>query len=563
MHYLKHTSIRSAFFISAIVALCFAFPGSLRAALFEQLAVCVKASSLGNAVTAYPPGPMAIHYNPAGLAKLEGTQFNQGIYYIPIMAKTGKFKQGIDPETGKPWAPFGGYFNNGRDPLDGQEGTTTNGLMILPLIGPLPVLIAPDIGLSYKPPGSRWTFGVGQYAPAAVGMEHGDEDDPNRFIGSKVGIQRLVVAAPAVAYQLTDTVSVGASFGIGINAMKFTSSMRTPNDMVALTGAIGEATAGLEIPVLSELTLPPPWFGGGLDPYEEVGNLDFLAEDFHTTSYNLGFLWDPCDWFSFGAVYQSESVTDMSGHYEMKYGRRFQNVVNWLGSSPLTLVVASIFNLPYEGTSLQEGTMTIEVPFPARFQCGIMLRPIERLRLLVDANWTEWSTWENMVIVFDQDIQLLRFGRLMGYQHGTRKLVMKTGFESTWHLSYGLEYYLTDKFCMRFGYEHRPSSVPDEWYGPVPMPDMYIYSIGCGITLMDEKLVKPKNAMEFQHQLMTPCSIDLLFMYIRSSYEMKSNTSKNFNSTNFTIPVYNPYAGLDYEQEIVGYGFAVNANFKW
>ena len=35
-----------------------------------------KALSLGNAVTADPPGVDSIHYNPAGLAKLRGRQYN-------------------------------------------------------------------------------------------------------------------------------------------------------------------------------------------------------------------------------------------------------------------------------------------------------------------------------------------------------------------------------------------------------------------------------------------------------------------------------------------------------
>ncbi|MBN2180261.1 MAG: outer membrane protein transport protein [Deltaproteobacteria bacterium] len=550
--------------------LVFTFSAYSYGALFEQLAVSTKASTLGNAVTAYPPGPMSIHYNPAGLTKLEGTHFNQGVFWIPVMAKTGKFKQGIDPDTGEYWAPFGGYFNplnrpegEPKDPLHGTEGTTDNGTMILPIIGDLPVLIAPDMGVSYSPPGSRWTFGIAQYVPFGVGMEHADENDPNRFIGSNVGIQRLIVAAPAVAYQLSDTVSVGVSTGIGINAMKFTSSMRTPNDMVALTGALGEATENLEIPPITELTLPPPWFGGGLSPYEQVGKLDFLCEDFFTTSYNLGFLWEPNDWFAFGAVYQSQSETDMSGHYEMEFERSFQNVVNWLGSSPMTISIAAIFALPYRGTPLQEGTMTIDVPFPARTQFGIMLRPIERLRLLCDLNWTEWGAWENMEICFDQDIQLLQFARMMGYQGGPRKLIMKTGFENTWHLGYGLEFDVTKQLALRLGYEKRPSSVPDEWFGPVPMPDMEIYSIGLGLNLEDARKKKPKDPMDFQHQLSKPCSIDVGFTWLTSEYKLKSNTSKNFNSTNFTIPVYNPFAGLDYEQKITSYVIAINANFKW
>src|ERR1700754_3104385 len=53
---------------AALAALC-APPA--RAALTENLAVSPVAMSLGNAVTADPPGLDSIHFNPAGLSKLQ------------------------------------------------------------------------------------------------------------------------------------------------------------------------------------------------------------------------------------------------------------------------------------------------------------------------------------------------------------------------------------------------------------------------------------------------------------------------------------------------------------
>ena len=548
----------------SLIAILF-FPSHGYCGLFEQLAISTKAMSLGNAVTAYPPGVMAIHYNPAGLTHLEGTHFVNGVTYIPILAKTGRFETGHFPD-GKPFEPFGGWFSvdpDNPDPIAGTEGTSTNGTMILPIIGDLPVLIAPHMGVSYRPSGSRWTFAVGQYVPAGVGMEHGDEGDPNRFLGRNVGIQRMIVAAPSVGYKVSDTLSVGVSVGYGIAAMKFDSVMRTPNDMVALTGALGEVTEGLEIPIVSELTLPPPWFNGGLKPYDAAGSLEFLTEDFLTTSYNVGLLWEPKDWFSFGAVYQSGSEADMSGEYEMKYDKQFQNFVNYFGRSPMTLIIAAMFDLPYQSVAEQKGTLTVNIPFPARAQFGVKLKPIKRLTLLCDANWTQWSKWETTEIVFDQKIQLLRFAKLMGYTGGDNKLVMQNNLKNTWHLSYGLEFQLLDNLALRLGYEPRPTSVRDEYFGPVPMPDMKIYSVGLGLTLDDTRKKKPKDAMEFQHQTSKPCSIDLAFAYMTSEYKIPMDGSTNLNSTNFTNVVYNPYAGLDYEIEIESYIISLAMNFKW
>ena len=46
----------------------------VEAQLAQNLTIHPKALALGNAVTADPPGIMAIHYNPAGLTKLDGRQ---------------------------------------------------------------------------------------------------------------------------------------------------------------------------------------------------------------------------------------------------------------------------------------------------------------------------------------------------------------------------------------------------------------------------------------------------------------------------------------------------------
>ena len=53
----------------AVAAAC---APAARAALTENLTTNVTAMALGNAVTADPPGIGSIHFNPAGLARLEG-----------------------------------------------------------------------------------------------------------------------------------------------------------------------------------------------------------------------------------------------------------------------------------------------------------------------------------------------------------------------------------------------------------------------------------------------------------------------------------------------------------
>jgi hypothetical protein len=74
------------------------------------------------------------------------------------------------------------------DPLSYTTGKVENGRIFIPGIGPvdLPVLAAPvPLGISYRKPGSPWTFATAIYAPYAGGLSH-DDDDPARFQGKNV-----------------------------------------------------------------------------------------------------------------------------------------------------------------------------------------------------------------------------------------------------------------------------------------------------------------------------------------------------------------------------------------
>jgi len=165
-------------------------------------------------------------------------------------------------------------------------------VIALPFLGTLPFIAAPTNGIVHHDKDSPFAYGFAIVTPFAGGWRHNDADDPMRFLGQTVSLARIVLE-PGISYRVTKTLAIGASFGLGLSFMDFQTRMRAPNDMVALTGALGQSTKGLEIPIVSELTLPAPWFGGGLSPYEDLGGLKFFAQDDLNTSFNVGFLWIP------------------------------------------------------------------------------------------------------------------------------------------------------------------------------------------------------------------------------------------------------------------------------
>jgi long-subunit fatty acid transport protein len=526
---LKHVD-KQNWLIATVVWILITSAPCAYAAFHEQLAIDTVAISLANTVTARPPGHMSIHYNPAGLSQLpDGKYFSNGLT-IPIIEKTSCFKQDPDFE-----GFLGGYKD---DPVDGKCGTSSSGRMYIPFYDDtIDFLLAPTLGLSYRKPGSKWTFAVGQYAPFAVGLVHGDDGDPSVYGGKSVYQQHLVYIAPAVSYQMTPTISVGLTVGLGQTAMGAEVDMRAPNDLVALTEVLGEATEGLEIPILSELTLPPPWFGGGLGPYDQVASFSMDARDDFSPNFNVGFLWEPSGWLALGACYQSPIKTQLTGTYRFDYSDDWQRMVNWFGSSPLLVITSGVFDLPMEPVSQQSGTVTTKITFPQRAQFGIKVKPLSKLSLMADLHWADWSVLKQDKFIFDQDIQLLKLVKMLGYTGGNDTLILERNFEDTWHWSVGLEYDILDWLTFRCGYERRISSVQAELFDLMyALPDLENFGAGFGFRL--------KNGM----------TIDIAGGYvINESYVVPNNTSTNMNSTDFTNPVYNPYAGLDYEQKTVTY----------
>lgn len=518
------------------------FVNTAMAAFNENPAVDAKATGLANACTADPPLHMSAHFNPAGLSRVdEGAVFSNG-FGIPIIKRVGRFTEDENFEgfMGGQWGPQAEYnpedpesAHGGPDPLRNTEGENANMRMYLPFVGPIDFLAAASLGLSYRKPESKWTFAYTNYAPYGGGMSHTNPGDPMRFGCKSLYLQHLLYAAPTVSYKASEKLSFGLSVGMGQTAMGISLDQRTPNELVALTRVIGDATRDLEIPVVSEQTLPPPWLGGGLGPYEHNTSLAMDLRDDFTPSFNLGMLFEPNHWFGFGICYQSEAKAQLTGHYRFDFSEQWMRHVDWNASSQYTLTTAGMLDIPHRPVKYQEGTVAATQTFPKRLDLGIKLKPFSKLQLTADLHWSNWAAVGKDEFIFDQRIQLFRVAKLLGYTGGDNKLVVTRNMEDTWHWGLGLQYDLTEKLTLRCGYEYRPASLPKDKFDALYfLPDMKYYGAGLTVKL-------PKKI-----------TVDLGLGYLcNDSFKVNSNESTNLNSEDFTKIVYNPYAGLNYEQE--------------
>ncbi|WP_051155348.1 OmpP1/FadL family transporter [Noviherbaspirillum massiliense] len=513
-----------------------------QAAMTENLVTSPVAMSLGNAVTADPPGIDSIHFNPAGLARLSGKQESHSFFGASIRT-TASFhsRDGFN---------IGGWT---QDPLDGTQTGPVRQTLYIPVYGlpnwRLPAAGGAGLGLSFNNEGSPFTFATASYITQAMSVDRTkDPNDPGRFDGRLVQLQRLVYLSPSVGYKFSETLRVGAAVPIAYSAFALNTDMRMPN---TLLGIIGKIQQGWCPPGGGNLfdTLTIGLCGGGdegrLNPFKKAANMNLDLTAPIDPTVNLGVLWEPADWFGFGVVYQSGSKTKYTGRYTITTEPMLRSFVQGMYSSLFGPIVGATLGMPSSIPQVQSGTVTATIPFPTHWQFGIKLKPVDMFQFNFDANYTKWGDWNAMTFQFDQSIKLLEMARLFGTGDST-KLTIPRGYKSVWHFGYGLQVNATNKLTLRFGYEPRKSSIPKDKIDLVaPLPDTKLYSVGLGYKLDDKS------------------EINIGASYMKGSFNAPANSSCNMNCDNFLNVIYNPYAGMDVSGDIRVRYFGITYNKRF
>lgn len=537
------------------------FAASLaRGELATNIAIDVRAMSLGNAVTADPPGIMAIHFNPAGLAKLEGRRMDLQ-FVAADFAMNSEFSAppgynvfgfSDDPVVCADPANDGAdrcrAFKVGKSSVEGVS-------LYIPVIDevidlpPGPVGGGPLPSFSIKPPGSKVTFANAIYAPLIAGF-HRSPDDPGNYLGERVALERLTYLSPSLGWQVNDTWSVGASVGLSYQAIALQMDFRTPNELLGFTRVLDEDICA-PFRGQSNIVLDIFLFGAcgaeeGLDPFESLAKMDLALEQRMSPTYNLGVLWEPTPNFAWGLVWQSEAEMNLKGKYTMTYSKPTRDVLNSIGGSPTGAIALAVLGIPSHVEPQETGILSMALTFPAHMQTGIKYRFLPRWKINLDLGWSDYGKWQAFDINFDRNVAALGLARLLSPGVTTSSLSMPLGYQSTWQLSSGVEWDFTDRLTLRLGYEPRASAVPQDRRSPmVPINEAELFGLGLGYKWDKES------------------QVDIAFSYIHSQDKIPAGSSCAANCTGLNNIIYNPYAGLDIatEAEIFYFGFAYRTSW--
>ena len=552
--YLKLCPLTIAVFLAGLSNLA-------NAQLGQDLSVDMRSLSLGNAVTADPPGISAVHFNPAALAKLDGLQTDvQGIlanfdikrdYSAP--ARYNIFGYSDDPIVCNDGPEVDvGICTDFKGTVSGDVEYASLYVPILKKIvdlGPGFPVAAPTAGISYKPPGSKITYATSIYAPLVAGF--GAEDgNPSNYMGQQVALERITYLSPSLGYQVNDNLYLGATFAMSYQAIAMKTDLRFPNEMIGVLRMVDEVVCGPfkeNGEIITNLLL----FGmcnakEGMNPFSKVGSMDVALEQSLSPSYNLGLLWEPTDDFSFGMVYQSEAKMRLHGKYLINVAEAPQQLIAGLNSSATGQILAAILGFPSYAPAVESGLLAMDFKYPQHFKAGIKYKIFPDLQMNFDLGWTDFSAWDKFKFEFDRQISLLKVAKLLSNDVTDRSLSLPLKFQSSWRWGIGFEYSATDRLKLRMGYEPRTSSIPDDKRNTmVPINNAQLFGLGVGYRFDQDT------------------DLDLTVGFLRSRDDIPENTSSLSNKKGVDNLLLNPYAGLDVKTNTKVTLLGINYRTRW
>ncbi len=507
-----------------------------------------KALSLGNAVTADPPGIDSIHFNPAGLARIKGRvlQLKMVAADFSVVMDIGDYVDARKNRLQEMKAT--GLFEDGYfdDEAHMSTSETEGAALMLPFFGltELPAIAAPLGGASYSPPGKDVTFATNVYAPMMVGF-YRQEDDPGRFIGERMSLMHLTYFSPSFGLKVTDEFAVGAALTFNYVGVGMDLPIRAPH---AGQLFLGDLQSQCDFVLREEFVgfqdlAPQLCRGERLGLYNQLAYLEFEVEQELVPGLNVGLLWSPTEWLTLGANYIHSFPIEMDGWF------RWTNGDNWVAfMEPLLQPDANGVSLAGQlnsalslmgwsfpqGQNLTEGDASIAMEMPGQLMLGLSLQVTDYLKVNVDYKFSGWSSWQVLEVTFSEPVDFLRLAEIIQPDlAGKQRIAFPLGLEDTWNWALGVEYQYSTNSVVRFGVEDRPTSLPDDGLTPLlPLGSGTLYGAGLGLKLDSDAV------------------IEVGIGYMKSSLEMPGGSAQVGNSLDPSKLIYSPYAGSDLNVEL-------------
>jgi long-chain fatty acid transport protein len=147
------------------------------------------------------------------------------------------------------------------------------------------------------------------------------------------------------------------------------------------------------------------------------------------------------------------------------------------------LVYRSPFEITFNGwATLQGNAMSgadansragASIQFPQSVAAGYAYRPLPKLKLEVDVDWTDWATLDN--------VYLRSSNPLFNAGSNPSQSTIRFNWMDSFYYEFGAQYELSDHWVVRGGYIFSENTVPNSSFSPtLPDSNRHVFSIGLG-----------------------------------------------------------------------------------
>ena len=389
-----------------------------------------SASGMGNAfagAAAVGEDASTTWFNPAALTRLKKRQAITALHIIDSNVDYTDKGSSLNP-----------LFTDGttaRGTLTGTNGTDEE-------LG-----FVPNAYIAY-PIKPGMVFGLGINAPFGLVVDY-DDDWVGRYHALRSDLATININ-PAFAMKFGDKFSVG--FGVSAQYADVTLSNAIDSGAVCFSVAAGN-------PALQALCVEP---GPGKEPLtpnkQSIDSKGTVSGDSWGYGFNLGLLYEFNEGTRLGLSYRSEVEQEVEGDADFNVNQGLQDFLNALAPNPASALFSNT-----------GANAVIDLPASASIS---FVHDIEnKVELLFDATWTQWSSFEELRIKFDNPVQ--------------PDSVQDESWEDVWRFSAGLNIRMSDKWKLRTGLAWDEEPIPDTSHRTprIPGNDRTWVTLGAGINL--------------------------------------------------------------------------------
>lgn len=277
-----------------------------------------------------------------------------------------------------------------------------------------------------RPINEDWKIGLGLTTPFGLTTEwENPEQFAGRFLSTKAALRAFDIN-PTIGWQITPT------FGIGVGAIARVSDV----ELVRYAGAVNPFTQSVV----------------------NVGRLDLKADFNEGYGFNVGILHKFNNSFSWGLSYRSRITVDYEGDAKLTQIST--------GNPQFDAVLRT--RLPF-GANLPVET---SIDFPDEASLGLAFAITPNLLVETDANWTGWSSFEEVTIDFTG-----------GATNSLPDTTIPEHWKDVYNYRLGIRWTTSPSSQWRFGYVYDETPQSEEGVSPLlPDADRNGFSLGYGYT---------------------------------------------------------------------------------